>query len=120
MGAPSCPAARRSAGRVRDYAATQAEMDVRATVATPDPPGRRQGMSDEWRVGRKVGRTIYRGDTLIGVMDTPELAREAVEARTRLARAVSLLEEAVQGPLSTRFTVYGEICDFLAEVTAPP
>ena len=41
-----------------------------------------------WRVGRKVGRTIYiqRGaepsddDPLIGVMDTPDLAREAVDA----------------------------------------
>lgn len=27
-----------------------------------------------WRTGRKVGRTIYNGDTLIGVMDTPVLA----------------------------------------------
>jgi hypothetical protein len=37
-----------------------------------------------WRVGRKVGRTIYAckyepGD-LIGVMDTPELATAAVNA----------------------------------------
>lgn len=39
-----------------------------------------------WRVGRKVGRTIYavidqdnpEGDPLIGVMDTPALAHEAV------------------------------------------
>jgi hypothetical protein len=43
---------------------------------------------ERWRVGRKVGRTIYRqlgsepsdDDPLIGVMDTPELARTAVEA----------------------------------------
>jgi hypothetical protein len=33
-----------------------------------------------WRVGRKVGRTIYEGDTLVGVMDTPELAALVVEA----------------------------------------
>jgi hypothetical protein len=41
-----------------------------------------------WRVGRKVGRTIYRqtgsepsdDDELIGVMDTPELAELAVAA----------------------------------------
>lgn len=40
-----------------------------------------------WRIGRSVGRTIYavRGpkasdnDLLIGVMDTPHLAREAVD-----------------------------------------
>ncbi len=45
-------------------------------------------MSDTWRTGRKVGRTIYRqvgdepsdDDPLIGVMDTPELAAEAVAA----------------------------------------
>ena len=36
-----------------------------------------------WRVGRKVGRTIYDGDTLIGVMDTPELAARVVEAVNR-------------------------------------
>lgn len=41
-----------------------------------------------WRVGRSVGRTIYAmageqgsdADPLIGVMDTPELAAEAVRA----------------------------------------
>jgi hypothetical protein len=34
-----------------------------------------------WRVGRKVGRTIYdANDQLIGVMDTPELAKRVVEA----------------------------------------
>lgn len=33
-----------------------------------------------WRVGRKVGRTVYDGDTLIGVMDTPELAARVVAA----------------------------------------
>lgn len=41
-----------------------------------------------WRVGRKVGRTIYRqllehpndGDELVGVMDSVALAQEAVEA----------------------------------------
>lgn len=47
-----------------------------------------------WRVGRKVGRTVYvvvddtaTNDVLIGVMDTPDLAREAVEAHNeRLSR----------------------------------
>lgn len=41
-----------------------------------------------WRVGRSVGRTIYavrgpaasKNDALIGVMDTPHLAQEAVDA----------------------------------------
>jgi hypothetical protein len=46
-----------------------------------------------WRPGRKVGRTIYAqagpepsdGDVLIGVMDTPELAAEACDARNAAA-----------------------------------
>lgn len=39
-------------------------------------------MSDEprYRVGRHLGRTIYDGDTLIGIMDTPELGAEVVSA----------------------------------------
>jgi hypothetical protein len=44
--------------------------------------------SMRWRVGRRVGRTIYvcitpepsDVDALIGVMDSPELAAEAVAA----------------------------------------
>lgn len=44
-----------------------------------------------WRVGRSVGRTIYavrgaaggKNDTLIGVMDTAFLAREAVDCHNR-------------------------------------
>lgn len=45
-----------------------------------------------WRTGRKVGRTIYARvgplagdrDVLIGMMDTPELAREVVNAHNRI------------------------------------
>jgi hypothetical protein len=33
-----------------------------------------------WRTGRSVGRTVYVGDTLVGMFDTPELARQAVDA----------------------------------------
>ena len=48
-----------------------------------------------WRVGRKVGRTIYAEigggnplfDLLIGMMDTPELAAEAVRAHNLHAAA---------------------------------
>jgi hypothetical protein len=31
-----------------------------------------------WRVGRKLGRTLYRDDRCIGMVDTPELAAEIV------------------------------------------
>ena len=49
---------------------------------------------EPWRVGRKVGRTLYRGDALIGLMDTRELAAQVVEAvnaapeRARLEQAL--------------------------------
>lgn len=33
-----------------------------------------------YRVGRTLGRTIYDGDTLIGMMDTPELGAHLVDA----------------------------------------
>jgi hypothetical protein len=50
------------------------------------------GGHDPWRVGRKVGRTIYMqlgeqpsdDDPLIGVMDTPELAAVVVRAVNQL------------------------------------
>ena len=40
-----------------------------------------------WRVGTKVYRTIYRDDVLVGVMDTPELAQQVVEALNGVAPA---------------------------------
>jgi hypothetical protein len=43
-----------------------------------------------WRVGRKVGRTLYEDDELIGVMDTRELAAEVVAAVRRLAAVLDL------------------------------
>lgn len=60
-------------------------------VASGRAPASHPADSARWRVGRKVGRTIYAmvsddpsdNDVLIGVMDTPELAREAVHAHNR-------------------------------------
>ena len=34
----------------------------------------------EWRVGRKLGRTLYEDEKLVGMMDTPELAERVCEA----------------------------------------
>lgn len=45
-------------------------------------------MAGVWRAGRKVGRTLYRDDVLVGVMDTPELAAQVVEALNGTASAV--------------------------------
>jgi hypothetical protein len=33
-----------------------------------------------WRVGRKLGRTLYRDDQVVGMVDTPEIAAEIVAA----------------------------------------
>ena len=43
---------------------------------------------NRWRVGRSIGRTVYimtgdtpaKGDTVVGMLDTPELATLVVEA----------------------------------------
>jgi len=37
-------------------------------------------VTGDWRVGSKVGRTVYIDDQLVGVMDTPELAAFVVRA----------------------------------------
>lgn len=65
--------------------------DMGVKFSMPETPPEGIGLyplRNPWRVGRKVGRTIYaqigsephEDDVLIGVMDTPELARAAVEA----------------------------------------
>ena len=33
-----------------------------------------------WRVGRKLGRTLYKDDACVGMVDTPELAVEIVHS----------------------------------------
>jgi len=33
-----------------------------------------------WRTGRKLGRTLYRDEVCVGMVDTPELAAEVVAA----------------------------------------
>lgn len=61
-------------------------MTVNAEPMTPDA-----GEPPVYRVGRRVGRTVYRrtylakgpDDELIGVMDTPELAAAVVAGLNR-------------------------------------
>lgn len=36
-----------------------------------------------WRVGTKLGRTLYRDNVCVGMVDTPELAAEIVAAMNR-------------------------------------
>lgn len=44
-----------------------------------------------WRVGRKLGRTLYRDDVCVGMVDTRELAEEMV-------RSLNLFEAALAKP----------------------
>jgi hypothetical protein len=65
----------------RPHASVQAEL-------------RREALTRPWRVGRRVGRTVYYQlgerpsdeDLLIGVMDTRALAREVVDAHNGALR----------------------------------
>lgn len=55
-------------------------------------------MNQKWRVGRKVGRTIYvqlgeepsDRDILIGLMDTPEIAELACRGVNQLLKAQAI------------------------------
>lgn len=48
-------------------------------------PELKPATSGNWRVGRKLGRTLYRDDICVGMVDNPELAAEIVEAMNRRA-----------------------------------
>ena len=50
-----------------------------AALLQPPSPAESKG-NGQWRVGRKLGRTLYVGDKCIGMVDTPELAAAIVEA----------------------------------------
>ena len=61
--------------------------------------------TERWRVGRKLGRTLYAqqgpepgdDDPFLGLMETPELAAEVVALRAKAAR----YEEALDGMRTT-------------------
>lgn len=76
-------------------------------------------MADRWRTGRSLGRTLYEGDDLIGLMDTPALAErvvEAVNARDRGADysvvPASLLHE-IDGVLSLAVYRHDDFDDWM-------
>lgn len=46
-------------------------------------------MENRWRVGKKVGRTLYRDDELIGLMDKPEDAALIVRLANDFAAALA-------------------------------
>jgi hypothetical protein len=44
-----------------------------------------EAVSERWRVGQKLGRTLYRNEVCVGMVDTPELAKEIVAAMNGVA-----------------------------------
>jgi hypothetical protein len=68
-----------------------------------------------WRVGREVGRTLYLNETLVGLMDTPDLAAAVVAVMNAqvadapaAAQALRDAADAYDGPggLSVRAWLY--------------
>jgi hypothetical protein len=49
-------------------------------------------LPERLRTGRRVGRTIYDGDELVGVMDTRELASAVVAAFNRPSVSLSQID----------------------------
>lgn len=58
-----------------DFAADERAWRLHCGVVAPQSSG---GARD-WRVGRKIGRTLYIGETLIGLMDSEVVAAEIVQ-----------------------------------------
>ena len=83
---------------IRQFQARATQLREAALRAVPED----QPVLRPWRVGRKVGRTIYQqqsadpadGDVLIGLMDSRELAQAAVDAYNRLLAARAAAPEA--------------------------
>ena len=57
-----------------------------------------------WRTGRKVGRTVYCDDKLVGLMDTAELADFFVSLANRFEQVRDEVHAATGEPTSVRFS----------------
>lgn len=85
-----------------------------------------------WRVGTKLGRTLYRDGVCVGMLDTPELAREVVAALNAAPVSAATVEDrrCIHGiPMSDRAWdnphrhVYGcnvSACRPMPRATPPP
>lgn len=60
-----------------------ADLYDHGPAPAPEPAQLQMNPSTRFRVGRTLGRTVYDGDTLIGLMDTPDLATMVVRALNR-------------------------------------
>lgn len=61
---------------------------------------RREETQAAWRVGRKLGRTLYRHDALVGLIDDEETAAEIVAGMNAVDRSRGVLvAEPVRQPV---------------------
>lgn len=58
--------------RVERYGSTFLTDDTGTPASEPTP------LVPQWRVGTKLGRTLYRDGVCVGMVDTPEIAAEIV------------------------------------------
>jgi hypothetical protein len=63
----------------------------------------------KWRTGRKVGRTLYIGDNLVGLMDTPELAELVATSVNEIVRIRALAESQVVRDRSGEIAAWGRL-----------
>lgn len=63
-------------------------------------------MTSYWRTGTKVGRTLYFGGNLVGLMDTPELAQGVVAALGAESRMANRIQELRAQALDLAETVH--------------
>lgn len=84
--------------------------------------------NSRWRVGTKLGRTLYIGDQVIGMVDTPELAAQIVDAVNRVNelerqrdQVLALCDQADgSGNASNWNTVSGEAIRAVYSTTTDP
>lgn len=54
--------------------------DIQAVLEQTKGPQYEEAENGKWRVGHKLGRTIYYNDSVVGIVDSPELAEFLVRA----------------------------------------
>lgn len=55
----------------------------------------------EWRAGRSTGRTLWRDEVLVGMVDSPKLAAEIVETMNRVGALLDEVRGSIKGSPST-------------------
>jgi hypothetical protein len=61
----------------------------------------------EWRAGRSTGRTLWRDEQLVGMVDSPVVAAEIVETMNRVDRLLDEVERQTGRKRSHRWACCG-------------